>query len=98
MMAWLAWPLMCAINPTPQASCSLAGRYKPWAWGGQECVMGVSAKNVLKRCICCSAKNKIQRFFFFTQEIFAYTVNKIRYLILQSSTHPPKRGALLQVR
>lgn len=50
--------------------------------------MGVSAKNVLKRCICCSAKNKIQRFFFYAQEFFANTVKKIRDLRLQAPYHP----------
>lgn len=49
--------------------------------------MGVSAKNVLKRCICCSAKNKIQRFFFYAQEFFANTVKKIRDLRLQAPYH-----------
>jgi hypothetical protein len=33
MMPWLFWFLMCATKPTPQASCSLAGSYKPWRWG-----------------------------------------------------------------
>ena len=34
-------PLMCATKPTPQASCSLAGSYNPWAQGG--CVTGYLA-------------------------------------------------------
>ncbi|MCY1550175.1 hypothetical protein D9M68_864060 [compost metagenome] len=33
MMAWLFLPLMCATKPTPQASCSFLGWYRPWTGG-----------------------------------------------------------------
>jgi hypothetical protein len=37
-MEWLFWPLMWATKPTPQASCSWAGSYRPrpaWASNGR---------------------------------------------------------------
>ncbi|AYR21250.1 hypothetical protein D6I95_13290 [Alcaligenes faecalis] len=60
--------------------------------------MGVSAKNVLKRCICCSAKNKIQRFFFYTQEFFANMAKKIRDLLSQAPYNLSELGAVWQDR
>ena len=33
-IAWLFLPLMCAMKPRPQASCSFAGSYRPWRAGG----------------------------------------------------------------
>src|SRR5690606_4099366 len=45
-----------------------------------------------------SSKNKIKRFFFCKQEIFANTVKKIRDLLSQAPYHPPERGALWQDR
>src|ERR1700687_2780422 len=31
---WERTPLMLTTNPTPQASCSKRGSYRPSAWGG----------------------------------------------------------------
>ncbi len=31
--SWVLLPLICAMKPTPQASCSLAGSYRPCSWG-----------------------------------------------------------------
>ena len=36
-IAWRFWPLMWAMKPSPQASCSFAGSYRPWRIGGWCC-------------------------------------------------------------
>src|ERR1700680_1402567 len=33
IISWLLWPPILATNPIPQASCSCAGSYRPWAGG-----------------------------------------------------------------
>ena len=38
MMSWLFCPRMLATKPMPQASCSCAGSYSPWA-GGRPCAL-----------------------------------------------------------
>src|ERR1700761_1180181 len=37
MISWLFLPLICATKPTPHASCSFCGSYRPCASGTEAC-------------------------------------------------------------
>ena len=63
MMAWDFLPLIWATNPTPQASCSLAGSYRPCAAGGL-CTVILSLPRCLAAIIYvtnCRQPSNIQR-------------------------------------